>query len=724
MTILTTVTVGSGLLQRSGQGIAFLDPEVMEVHAIVPDEIIKIASHSGKFVLAKAAPLPTEEGGKGNAHLDHYLRRVIKVAPGETVNIEKIITQPVKRVFLMTASSLPIPTGELKEQLRKYLFSERIPVSLGSILSLPQLHSSAKAIFKVSEITPGPGLVDDQTEVEVIESLESPRDEHGHGHEHEPSPISDVVYEDVGGLGKEITMVKELVEIPLRYPQVYEHLGISVPRGIIFHGPAGVGKTHLALAVANEVKAELFYINGPEIISTEFGETESNLRQIFRKASEHRPAIIVIDEMDAIAPKRSETGSFTTTRTVSYLLSLMDGLKKAEGIIVIGTTNSIDSIDTAARRPGRFDREIYLSPPDTAARLEILRIHSRGIPLTQESVDYFEEVAHKTIGFVGADLMELCREAGLNAFRRHPRSGAGEPSLMVLETLVVEKEDFDYALGKIQPSAMREVMATASDVGWDDIGGLEEAKDQLRRLVQMPLLHPDVLKSMRVHPPVGVILFGEPGTGKTLLAKALAKECQASFIYVKGSEIFSKWYGESEAEIHSIFQLAYRVAPAIVFFDQFDAIAPRRGRDPSGMAGERVVSQLLNEMDSIPHGSRLVVVAATNRLDLVDPAFLQANRFGIQVPTTMPDKKARKEILQGYLGDVPLAEVTHLEEMAEMIAGSTDGFSGADLAALCQRSKLLALQSGRFERSVMVTWKHVQETLKEMVAGRVKSSIP
>ncbi len=714
-----SVIVGCGLPKYSGKCFAFLDPEIMETQHIAENEIIKIQSHTGRFLLARVGSSPNERVEKGVVWLDHFLRRVIKVAPGEEVNIEKVMAKEVKRVFFIPVTSISSPINETKEHLKKTFCTDSIPICAGSIVSVSSPNNQGNAIFMVSNVDPGPGLIGNNTVVEVVlpGALELLQ---GGEHEHEHMPLSNITYEDVGGLSEGIKMVRETVDIPLRFPQVYTHLGINVPRGIIFHGPAGVGKTHLALAIANEIKAEVFYINGPEIVSTGFGETESNLRRVFKEASNHQPAIIIIDELDAIAPKRGETGSFTTTRTVSHLLSLLDGLKKAEGIIVIGTTNSIDSIDPAARRPGRFDREIFIPPPDATARLEILHIHSRGMPLDKGAVDYLKVVSHRTIGFVGADLMELCREAGLNAFRRQFGEDItySDNFLVSPEGLVVEKADFDHALSKIRPSALREIYVTRSDIGWDDIGALEEVKDQLRELVQIPLLYPETLVSLKIRPPSGVLLYGEPGTGKTLIAKALGRECHANFISIKGSEIFSKWVGESEAGIHSVFQLAYRVAPAIIFFDQLDAIAPRRGREANAQATERVVSQLLLEMDSLSSGDRVVVVAATNRIDLIDPALLQANRFGTHIFIPMPDELARKAILRIYLKDVPLSNTVSLDELLETMAANTEGLSGADLEALCHRAKILALHAGNFEKSIQVEREHFAEALVQVKKTR------
>ncbi|MFQ5852749.1 MAG: AAA family ATPase [Candidatus Binatia bacterium] len=708
------LTVNRSFNEHNGKCLAFLDPSAMAEANISTGDIVEIRSHSGRKALAKVATPSPDDAKKGTIRLDRYLREAIKVSLKDRVHVERSVTQPASRVCLKPLMSISLSVRQLESHLQDTFTTDSLPVCAGSILFASLPTAAGGAPFKVVLVEPGSGVVTPSTKIEFVSGTGS-MDEHKDEH----VPISEVTYEDVGGRHNEIKMVKELIEIPLRFPQVYSHLGITLPRGVIFHGPPGVGKTHLALAVSNEVDAHFFYINGPEIVSSQFGETETNLREIFHKAGHHTPSIILIDELDVIAPKRGETGSFTTTRTVSQLLTLLDGLQKMEGVVVIGTTNRLDSVDPATRRPGRFDREIFFGPPDSAGRLEILRILSRAMPLSEEACEYLDELAQVLHGFVGADLMELCREAGLNALRRKFGNGPGYSSFpqTALEELTVEKTDFEHALAKVRPSAMREVLVTVPDVRWNDIGGLREAKEELREFVRMSLKNTGAFAAVR--PPPGILLHGPPGTGKSLLAQAVAREFQANFILVKGPEIFSKWLGESEAELRYIFQLAYRVVPCIILFEQIDTIAPRRGRDTSAQAIERVVSQLLAEMDSIQPMSGIVVIGTTNRFDLIDPALLQARRFGAHILAPLPDEIQRRQILSIHLRDVILDAKTSLEELVQMVSAGTEGFSGAELESVCHRAKMHALRGDDFERPMPLTLEHLSEALTKIKRSRI-----
>ena len=465
---------------------------------------------------------------------------------------------------------------------------------------------------------------------------------------HLPDGAFEVTFEDVGGLGKQIKLIRELVQLPLTYPHVYRHLGINPPRGIILYGPPGSGKSHLARAVANEVDARFYYINGPDVIGTYTGETEANLRRMFNEAGHHSPSIIFIDELDAMAPKRGETGAHSDTRTVTQLLSLMDGLKRVDSVIVIGTTNRIDAVDPAFRRPGRFDREIFIGPPDAAGRREILEIHSREMPLSDDAQDYLDEIAKRTHGFLGADLMELCRDAGLSRLRRSAGNLQDHRAAfrIPLQDMRVEREDFELALSQTRPSALRETLISIPDVSWSDIGGLEAVKERLQETVELPLRNPQLLTASGLPPHVGIVLYGPSGTGKTLLAKALANECGVNFISVDGPEIFTKWLGESEEGVRQIFRIARQVAPTVVFFDQLEAIAPIRGQNVGSMTTDRVVSQLLAELDGVEQLSRVIVLGATNRIDLIDPSILRPGRFGVHIAVGLPDADERRGILR------------------------------------------------------------------------------
>jgi transitional endoplasmic reticulum ATPase len=718
---MVLLTVSRGPAEHNAKCLAFLDPTAMAEAHIGINDIIEIRSHSGRKALAKVAnPLP-EDAQKGTIRLDRYLRDAIKVSLKDGVHIERSVSQPATRICLKPLISISLSVRQLASHLQDTLTTDSLPVCAGSTIFASLPIAPGGAPFKVVLVEPGPGVITPGTKIELVSRTGSVADEHKHEH----GLISEVTYEDVGGRHNEIKMLKELVEIPLRFPQVYSHLGITLPRGVIFHGPPGVGKTHLALAAANEIDAHFFYINGPEIVSSQFGETETNLREIFHEAGHHTPSIILIDELDVIAPKRSESGSPTTIRMVSQLLTLLDGLQKMEGVIVIGTTNRLDSVDPATRRPGRFDREIFFGPPDSAGRLEILRIHSRAMPLSEEAFEYLDELAPLLHGFVGADLMELCREAGLNALRRKFGNGTGYANFpqSALEELAVEKTDFEHTLAKVSPSAMREVLVTVPDISWDDIGGLKEAKEELRELVRMSLKKSGTFAASKIKPPPGILLHGPPGTGKSLLAQAVAREFQANFILVKGPEIFSKWLGESEAELRHIFQLAHRVVPCIILFEQIDTIAPRRGRDSGVQASERVVSQLLAEMDSIQPMSGIVVLGTTNRFDLIDPALLQGRRFGAHIMVPLPDEIQRKQILNIHLRDVVLDNKASLEELVQTVSADTEGFSGAELESICHRAKMHALRGDHLEKPMPLALEHLREALTKIKRSRIPPSV-
>jgi len=522
--------------------------------------------------------------------------------------------------------------------------------------------------------------------------------------------VPSVVYEDIGGLKPVITKVREMIELPLKHPELFDRLGIDPPKGVLLHGPPGTGKTMLAKAVANESDAYFISINGPEIMSKYYGESEKALRDIFEEAEKNAPAIIFLDELDSIAPKRGEVTGEVERRVVAQLLSLMDGLKERKNVIVIGSTNRPEALDMALRRPGRFDREIELGVPDMQGRMEIFQIHSRGMPLADDVA--LEDYAARTYGFVGADISAVSREAAMNALRRIlPQIDLDEPTIPkeILDRLVVQKDDFEAALREVSPSAMREILVEVPDVSWQDIGGLEPVKQLLVEAVEWPLRYAESFRRIGIDAPKGILLYGPPGTGKTMLAKAVANESEANFITVKGSALLSKWYGESEKRVEEIFRKARQVAPSIIFLDELDALVPVRG----GGAGEphvteRVVNQLLSEMDGLEELHGVVVIGATNRPDIIDPALLRPGRFDELIMAPVPDKESRQKIFQVHLKKVPLAEDIDMEALIEQ----TDNYTGADIAAVVRKAGRLALREDM--AADKIGQKHFMAALEEI----------
>jgi transitional endoplasmic reticulum ATPase len=535
----------------------------------------------------------------------------------------------------------------------------------------------------------------------------------------EEKKVPDISYEDIGGLGDELSKVRELVELPLKHPEIFERLGVEPPKGILLYGPPGTGKTLLAKAVANEADAYFVSLAGPEIMSKWVGEAEKKLREIFENAEKNAPAIIFIDEVDAIAPKREEAVGEVERRVVAQLLATMDGLKSRGRVVVIAATNRPNDIDPALRRPGRFDREIEIGVPDRKGRLEILKIHTRNMPLTKDvNVDKLVDVTH---GFVGADLAALAKEAAMNVLRRlvpDLKLKEGEPlPRELLEKLVVNMNDFKSALRLVRPSLLREVLIETPKVGWDDIGGLEEVKQKLKEAVEWPLKYPKAFTRIGVSPPKGILLTGPPGTGKTLLAKAVAKESEANFISVKGPEIMSKWVGESEKAIREIFRKARQASPCIVFFDELDSIAPRRGMETGARVTEQVIAQLLTEMDGLEELTDVVIIAATNRPDIIDPGLLRPGRFDRIILVTAPDKEARELILKVHTKDMPLTKDVDIKKLAE----ETDGYSGADLEAVAREAGIIALREDI--NATEVKSKHFKKALDAVKPSLSKGDI-
>ncbi|MEM1743273.1 MAG: CDC48 family AAA ATPase [Nitrososphaerota archaeon] len=670
-TVILKVAEAAG--RDVGRGIARIDPEIASKLGLKAGDVVEIIGK--KTTYAIYWPAYPQDRGREIIRLDSQTRYNVGVGIDDKVKVRKAEAKTAKTVTL--ASTEPIFILGLEQYLEQVLFGK--VVTVGDTISLSIL--GRKIEFKIISTNPvGPVIIGEGTEIKISEEPVKTL----------PPAIPRVTYEDIGDLKEAIQKIREMVELPLKYPELFERLGIEAPKGVLLYGPPGTGKTLLAKAVANEVNANFYAINGPEIMSKFYGESEERLREVFQQAQANAPSIIFIDELDAIAPKREEVTGEVEKRVVAQLLTLMDGLEARGKVVVIGATNRPHAIDPALRRPGRFDREIEIGVPNTEARYEILQVHVRGVPLA-ENVD-LKKIAEMTHGFVGADLAALVKEAAMRALRRVlPKIDLSAEKIPaeILNELKVTMKDFLDALNDVQPSVMREITVEVPEVHWEDIGDLEEVKQELKEAVIWPLKYKELFRHMNAKPLKGILLYGPPGTGKTLLAKAVATESEANFISVKGPEILSKWVGESEKAIREIFRKARQAAPCVVFFDEFDAIAPTRS---SGIGDsrvtERIISQLLTEMDGLEELRDVVVIAATNRPDIIDPALLRPGRFDKLIYVPPPDKNARKEIFKIHLRNTPLSEDVDLEKLAEM----TEGYTGADIAGVCGTAKMLAIR--------------------------------
>jgi len=674
-----------------GRGIARIDSAAMKAIGVTVGDVIEIIGK--KSTAAKAWPAYPEDQGLGLIRIDGFIRKNCGVSINEFVTVRKANVSYAKSVKLAPVDIRISVDSDFIRFVKDRLIDR--PCTRGDTILITMLGHSVP--FTVVNTRPS-GIVKiaPTTEITILS---------------EPVPELEITtrttYEDIGGLDEAIRRIREMVELPLRHPEIFQRLGIDPPKGVLLHGPPGCGKTLLARAVANESDANFYAINGPEIMSKFYGESEARLRKTFEEAERNAPSIIFIDEIDAIAPKRSEVTGEVERRVVAQLLALMDGLKGRGNVIVIGATNRPEALDPALRRPGRFDREIEIGIPDRDGRLEILQIHTRGMPLA-EDVD-LEKLADITHGYTGADLAALCREAAMKALRRYlPKIDLEEKRIPkeILDQMVVTMEDFLASYREITPTAMREVYIETPNVHWNDIGGLEDVKQRLREAVEWPLKNPDAFKRMGITPPKGILLYGPPGCGKTLLARAVATESEANFISVRGPEIFSKWVGESEKAIREIFRKARMAAPSIIFFDEIDAIAPSRGLGyGDSRVTERVISQLLTEIDGLITLQNVVVIGATNRPDILDSALLRPGRFDRRIYVPPPDYEARLQILKIKTKNMPLAKDVNLEELAKRM----EGYSGADIDSVCREAALNALR--RDINAKEVTLKDFEEAM-------------
>ena len=690
--------VAEALQNDVGRGIVRLDTRTREILGISTGDIVEIYGkrRTGAIVWRAYA----EDEGLGIIRMDGIIRQNAQVSLGENVRVRKAKVSDARRVVLSPNQAIRFSAG-FGDFVKRRLLGR--PLTQGDKIVVGVLGTTLP--FTVTQTIPG-GIVRVADRTEVIVREEPVKERAG---------IPSVAYEDIGGLKEEVQKIREMIELPMKHPELFERLGIEPPKGVLLHGPPGTGKTLIAKAVANETNAYFIHLNGPEIMSKFYGESEENLRKVFREAEENAPSIIFIDEIDAIAPKREEVHGEVERRVVAQLLALMDGLKSRGRVVVIGATNRPDALDPALRRPGRFDREIVIGVPDRKGRKEILQIHTRGMPLA-EDVD-LDELADITHGFVGADLEALCKEAAMNALRKVlPKIDLEEESIPpeILESLEVTREDFLEAWKMMEPSALREVYVEVPDVRWDDIGGLHDVKQALREMVEWPIKYPEGFSKLGIKPPKGVLLFGPPGTGKTLLAKAVATESEANFISVKGPEILSKWVGESEKAIREIFKKAKQAAPTVVFFDEIDAIASMRGIEVGSKVGERVLNQLLTEMDGLEELHNVVIIAATNRPDMLDPALLRPGRFDKILLVQAPDAEARREIFKVHTRKMPLAEDVDFD----FLVRETENYSGADIEALCREAAMLAFREAVINKESFDTKKvemrHFREALKHV----------
>ncbi len=657
---------------EAGRGIARIDPEIMDILDLKAGDIVQIEGK--KKTVAKVLRGGPEDANRGIIRIDGSTRRNAGTSIDERVDIKKVTVKDATKIAFAPTEQLRIQGGEqyLTQTMEGRAFAK------GDILTLSVMGNKIDLVVTSFSPTAEAVLMTRATEVKISEK---PAKETG--------SVPKISYEDIGGLGDEVKRVREMIELPLKHPELFRRLGVEAPKGVLLHGPPGTGKTLLAKAVAGETSSNFVSISGPVIMSKFYGESEERLREIFKEAEENAPSIIFIDEIDSIAPKRDEVTGEQERRIVAQLLALMDGLESRGKVVVIGATNRPNAIDEALRRPGRFDREIEISIPGKEGRLEILQIHTRGMPLTDDvDLNRLSEITH---GYAGADMAALCKEAAMASLRRilpQLDLDVDEIPVEVLNSIHVDWNDFRNALKEMQPSTLREVLIERPDIKWDEIGALKDAKLELQKAVEWPLKYGKVFEHMHATPPRGIMLYGPPGTGKTMLAKAVASESEANFISVKGPEFLSKWVGESEKAVRETFRKARQASPCVIFMDEIDSITGTRGGGEDNKVTERVISQMLTEMDGLEALNDVVVIAATNRPDMVDPALLRPGRFDKSIYIGLPDLEARKSILRIHAKGKPLSDDVDFDEIAKR----TEEYSGADLAAVVNEAVMLAVK--------------------------------
>ena len=692
-----------------GRGMALVDPKVMEEMDLSTGDVIEISAKKKSYVLLWSSQ--REDQGKKLIRIDGYTRNNIGVGIDDIVSVRKVNVKKAEQVILAPTEELNI-VG-LEDYLPELL--EGRVVTRGDMIPLNIMGRRIGFAITSTSPTDAASLIDSNTEF-IIGSIPKAA----------AKGVPRVSYEDIGGLKNEVQKVREMIELPLRHPEIFDRIGIEAPKGVLLHGPPGTGKTLLAKAVANETNANFYSISGPEIMSKFYGESEERLREVFKEAEENAPSIIFIDEIDSIAPKREEVSGDVEKRVVSQLLTLMDGIKSRGKLVVIGATNRPNAIDPALRRPGRFDREIDIGIPDEQGRLDILLIHTRGMPLTEDV--NLESIAKVTHGFVGADLEALSKEAAMRSLRRIlPEINLEQPKIPaeILNKIKITKQDFDEALRDVQPSAMREVLVQRPNVGWEDIGGLQQVKEELAEAIEWPLKHANLFTEASVEPPKGILLYGPPGTGKTMIAKAVAATSEANFISIKGPELISKWVGESEKGVREVFRKARQAAPCVIFFDELDAVAPRRGgSEGDAHVTERLLSQMLTELDGLEDLKGVVVIGATNRPDIIDEALLRPGRFDRILEVPAPDRESRKHIFHIHTKKKPLESDVNLDKLVEM----TEGMTGADIAALVNAAAMSAIKEHVRQKSgskLRISMRHFETALnkiKRKLGNRIADS--